>query len=95
MSVTITKLVDSNNQELKLGDANTGITPPITIHGTATKNSMIMLWLDKKLQDTHPTSAEDGKWTYKFTPASNELDLVAAEVSYSSSSNGTFKASYK
>ncbi|MNJ47945.1 hypothetical protein D3C77_431230 [compost metagenome] len=95
MSVSISKIVDSSNKELKVGETNAGFTPPFTIYGTATKNCRILLWLNKELQDAKPASTDDGKWTYKFTPKSNEIDLVAAEASYTSPTNGTFKTTYE
>lgn len=90
MSVSISKITDSNGDELKAGDSNAGATPPFTVHGTATANHTIILWLNKEMVSMKPTSTNDGKWTYAFTPTSKEIDLVAAEVGYFNSANGTF-----
>ncbi len=43
MSVSISKILDSSNKELKVGETNAGATPPFTIYGTATGNCMILL----------------------------------------------------
>jgi hypothetical protein len=94
MSVSISKITDSNGDELKAGDSNAGATPPFTVHGTATANHTIILWLNKEMVSMMPTSTNDGKWTYVFTPMSKEIDLVAAEVGYFSAANGTFNGKY-
>jgi hypothetical protein len=96
MSVSISKITDSNGDELKAGDSNAGATPPFTVHGTATANHTIILWLNKEMVSMMPTSTNDGKWTYVFTPmsTSKEIDLVAAEVGYFNSTNGTFNRKY-
>ncbi|MEX5587900.1 hypothetical protein [Pseudomonas urmiensis] len=95
MSATITEILDSNNKALSAGDSNVGFVPPFTIHGTASKNCLIFIWLNKKPLSVQPASTPEGKWTYKFTPETNELDVVAREVSFTGDSKGTFQATYK